>query len=230
MSRRSDVPPRGPRSEGGFTLLEIIMALALAALLLVALNTFVFSMAELWGRSSQTRLFDQHVNAVTRFLQSEMRIATLPPVARANATPVTPQQITPQNGAMDNLITFDLPAGCRVITWDGPPLPEVVCSLQVRNHEGLYLLWHSRLEVRFADDPPRETLLTPYVTAMAYDYYDDNFKKWTTETALRPDPNGAANAAMLAPQRLRLTFAYAKLKPREVTIPIPAALPAMPNF
>ena len=205
------------------------MALALAALLLVALNTFVFSMSELWGRSNESRLFDQHVNAVARFLQDEMRAATLPPFARANATPVTPQQITPQNGAMDNLITFDLPAGCRVITWDGPPLPEVVCSLQVRNHEGLYLLWHSRLETRFADDPPRETLLTPLVTAMAYDYYDDNFKKWTTETALRSDTS-ATSPQLQAPQRLRLTFTYGKLKPRDVTIPIPPSPSTMPNF
>jgi len=202
------------------------MALALAALLLVGLNTFVFSMTELWGRNNESRLFNQHVNAVTRYLENEMRAATLPPAARANATPVTPQQITPQNGASDNLLTFDLPAGTRMLNWGGPPLPEVVCSLQVRPRDGLYLLWHSRLEVRFSDDPPREILLTPLVTAMSYDYYDDNLQRWTTQAVLQTDTSGNPEA----PQRLRLTFAYGKLKPRDVTIPIPIAIPAMPNF
>jgi len=209
----------------GFTLIEVLLALALAGLVLVAMNTFVFSMGELWGRNSDTHLFNQHVNAVTRYLQGMFRDATLPPAARANATPVSTPQITPQNGSVDNLLTFDLLAGSRVLSWPDRALPEVVCSLQVRRGEGLYLLWHSRLETRFADDPPRETLLTPFVTAMAYDYYDDNTKRWTTDTALQNDTNGQPEA----PQRLRLTFTYKQLT-RVTLVTIPTAQQGMPNF
>ncbi len=203
------------------------MALALASLVLVAMSTFVFSMGELWGRNSDAHLFSQHVNAVTRFLQAEFRNAVLPPASRANATPISVEQITPKSGPTDNLITFDLVAGSRVLSWpDNRALPEVVCSLQVRQGEGLYLLWHSRLEVRFADDPPRETLLTLLVTGIAYDYYDDGFKRWTKETIVRKDP---ATGLLQAPQRVRLTFAYGKLT-RETLIAIPLAAPTMPNF
>ena len=46
-------------SSGAFTLLEVLLSLALVGLLLIALNTFVFSMGELWGRNSDRRLFDQ---------------------------------------------------------------------------------------------------------------------------------------------------------------------------
>lgn len=212
-------------SDGGFTLLEILLSLALVGLLLVAVNTFVFSMGELWGRNTDRRLFDQHVNAVTRFLQSQLRTATLPPAARPNSTPVTPQEITPAAGARDNLITFDLPAGSRVLSWPDRPLPEVVCSLQVREREGLYLLWHSRLETRFDTDSPRELLLTPLVTALAYDYYDDTVKRWRTETMMK---NGANNQPE-APQRLRLTFTYGKLT-QQTTVSIPLAQQGMPNF
>ena len=65
-----------------FTLLELLLALALVGLLLVAMNTLVFSMGELWGRGSEPRLFDQHVRAVTRFLENELRASALPPRAR----------------------------------------------------------------------------------------------------------------------------------------------------
>ena len=51
----------------GFTLLEVLVAMALAALVLVGMNTFMFSMSELWGRNVDLRLFDQHVRAVSRF-------------------------------------------------------------------------------------------------------------------------------------------------------------------
>ena len=213
------------RPNAGFTLLEILLSLALAGLILVALTTFIFSMGELWGRNAERRLFDQHVNAVARFLETQLRQATLPPAARANATPVTPQQITPSGGATDNLITFDLPAGCRILPWPDRPLPEVVCSWQVREHDGLFLLWHSRLETKFDTDSPREILLTPPVTALSYDYYDSNFKRWTTETVLRNDRNNQPTV----PQRLRFTFAYGKMK-REIAVPVPLAQQGMPNF
>ncbi len=219
-------PDIARRARAGFTLLEILLSLALASLVLVAMNTFIFSMGELWGRNSETHLFNQHVNAVARYLQGEFRTATFPPAARANSTPIVVEQINAKSGGTANLLTFDLVNGSRVLGWpDNRPLPEVVCSLQFRPGEGLYLLWESRLEKKFGDDPPRETLLTPLVTAMAYDYYDDSFKRWTTEQAVRNDTNGNPEA----PQRLRLTFTYGKLT-RDALVAIPVAQQGMPNF
>ena len=206
----------------GFTLLEVLLSLALTGLLFVGLNTFIFSMGELWGRNGDVRLFDQHVNAVTRFVAEMFQEATLPPSARAHSTPVAIQQITPQSGVSDFLITFELPAGNRMLNWPDRPLPEVVCSLQARANDGLYLLWHSRLEVNFATDPPRETQLTPFVTALKYDYFDPSAKTWSTVTTLNMDPNNQP----LMPQRLRLAFVYGKLS-RETTVVIPEVL--MPN-
>jgi prepilin-type N-terminal cleavage/methylation domain-containing protein len=221
---RSETVAAGP-GRRAFTLLEILLAIALVGLMLVALNTFVFSMGELWGRNSDVRLFDRHARAVTRFLQEELRIAALPPAARAGTAPIAPQEIRPANGSTDNLLTFELPAGCRLIAWPGPPLPEVVCSLQLRDRAGLWLLWHSRLETHFADDPPHETQITPLVTGMEYDYYDADSRRWTTETQLRRDVDGQPQI----PQRLRLTFAYQKLT-HESLINVPATLQGLPNF
>ena len=221
------VVPQGgtPRNDkSAFTLLEILLALALTALVLVSLNTFVFSMGELWGRNTDVRLFDRHVRAVTRFLDQELRTAALPPSAAAGSSPLMPQEIRPQNGLTDNLLTFELPAGSRLIAWPDHPLPEVVCSLQARR-DGLVLLWHSRLEQKFNDDPPRETIITPLVTVLAYDYYDADFKTWKTETAIRKDSAGK----LQAPQRLRLKFAYGKLA-RETLIVLPVPTAGLPNF
>jgi hypothetical protein len=127
------------------------------------------------------------------------------------------------------LLTFELPAGSRLFVWPDPkrPLPEVVCSLQARQNEGLILLWHSRLEKNFDTDPPRETVVTPLVTALAYDYYDPDSQRWTTETTLKPDPNGGTTP--LTPQRLRLKFAYGKLTSESV-ITLPAAAEGLPLF
>jgi prepilin-type N-terminal cleavage/methylation domain-containing protein len=226
------VGARGFRASGslalrssGFTLLEILLALALVALTLVALNTFIFSMGELWGRNTDIRLFDQHARAVTRFLDRELRGAVLPPAARPNSTPIALEEIKPQNGLSEKLLTFDLPSGSRFFIWPERPLPEVVCSLQVRPNEGLFLLWHSRLEKNFDTDPPRESLVTPFVSAMAYDYWDADVGRWSTETTLKNDPTGQP----MAPQRLRFTFTYGKLT-RESVVTLPTPVQGLPLF
>jgi hypothetical protein len=86
------------------------------------------------------------------------------------------------------------------------------------------MLWHSDLENHFNDDPPRESLVSPFVTAISYDYFDTDFNKWTTETTFRNDSAGNP----LAPQRLRVTFTYDKMT-REALIMIPKIGQGLPN-
>ncbi len=228
ISTRAGCPRYGrgaARRRCGFTLLEVLLALALVALLLVSMNTFVFSMGELWGKRADIRLFDQHVRAVTRYLEHELRVAAMPPAAKPNSTPIALQEIKPQNGMMEKLLTFELPAGSRLFTWPERPLPEVVCSFQVRPNQGLVMLWHSRLEKNFETDPPRETVVTPLVSALSYDYYDPDSNRWTTETMLKMDPQGQP----MTPQRLRLKFTYGKLT-REAVVALPMVGEGMPVF
>jgi len=149
----------------------------------------------------------------------------LPPAVRANATPVTLQEIRPQNGSIEKMLTFDLPGGSRFFSWPDRPLPEVVCSFQVRRGEGLILLWHSRLEKNFDTDPPRESVVTPLVSEIAYDYWDEPTSRWTTELQLKLNPQGEP----MTPQRLRLTFTYGKLK-REGIVTLPTPGQALPLF
>jgi prepilin-type N-terminal cleavage/methylation domain-containing protein len=226
FTRLARLRPMGSgMASNGFTLLEILLALALTALVLVSLNTFVFSMGELWGRNADQRLFDRHVRAVTRFLENELRTAALPPSAAAGTSPIVPQEIKPLNGNTDNLLTYELTAGNRLLVWPDRPLPEVVCSLQARAGVGLVLLWHSRLEQKFKDDAPRETVITPLVTALAYDYYDAEFRTWKTEETIRKNNSGQLET----PQRLRLRFAYGKLK-RESVLTLSPPTEGLPNF
>ena len=123
------------------------------------------------------------------------------------------------------MLTFELHQGSRLIVWPERPLPEVVCSFQARPGEGLVLLWHSRLEKNFETDPPRETVVTPLVSGLAYDYYDADFNRWTTETMLKMDPQGQP----ITPQRLRLKFTYNKLT-NESVVTLPSPAEALPLF
>jgi prepilin-type N-terminal cleavage/methylation domain-containing protein len=83
------------RTPRGFTLLETLLAVALAAALLIAVNFFVLSMGELWGGGSEARLFDRHVRGVTRFLESLVQQAVVPTTSATTPDGTAPQT-TPQ--------------------------------------------------------------------------------------------------------------------------------------
>jgi prepilin-type N-terminal cleavage/methylation domain-containing protein len=219
------VPTGFGRRRHGFTLIEILLSLALVSVVLVAMNSFIFSMGELWGKNTDVRLFDQHVRAVTRFLEHELRGAVLPPAAQPNSNPIGLQEVRPQNGATEKLLTFELMSGSRLMSWPDRPLPEVVCSLQVRPNAGLFLLWHSRLEKDFDTEPPRETVISPLVTGISYDYFDADTDRWSNESMLKLDGQGNP----MVPQRLRLKFAYNNLT-RETTVVVPSAAQGLPLF
>lgn len=214
-----------PADAAGFTLLEVLLSIALTAMVLIAMNTFIFSMSELWGSRNEPRLLELHVRSVTRFLDQQLRNAAMPPEAQPNEPAIVPMEVRPLNGSSENMLTFELPDGCRLFHWPGAPLPDVVCSLQVRPGEGLFLLWHSKLEKHFSEDPPRETLISPFVTSMTYDYYDASGKTWSNVTIFRTDNSNNP----VAPQRIRLQFAYNKIK-RESVITLGTPREGLPDY
>jgi prepilin-type N-terminal cleavage/methylation domain-containing protein len=216
----------GPlRKQAGFTLLEVLLAVALVGLVVVALNTFIFSMGELWGRNRDLRLFDQHVRAVGRFLERELRTSGLPPAATPGNAAVEAREVRVEFGRTADLVAFGLREGSRMLSWPERPLPDVVAALEVRPNVGLVMYWASVLEERFERDPPREIVLSPLATALSYDYYDPDFRRWETVTMLRKDRNGNLET----PARLRLTFRYREIT-REALITLPVAAEGLPLF
>ena len=217
--------PPVPRNRRAFTLIEILLAVALLGALLLALNVFIFSMGEIWGRGSEQRLFNEHARAVTRHVEKLLRAAALAPGAlQGGDAPLSVQEIRLAGGT-EPLLTFELPEGDRVLPWPEHPLPDVVCSLSSVSGQGLVIYWHSRLELGFEEEAPRPTVLSPYVTGLSYDYYQEDFKTWQNQA--RPQRDGQGQWS--PPARLRLQFTYGKLT-TETTVVLPLAADALPAF
>ena len=214
---------RESKRDAGFTLLELVLSLALIGLLLVAMNQFIFSMGELWGRGTDVRLFDRHARAVTRFVEKMVGGTALPEAQGTEA--LTVEEIRLPDGPTQPLITFELPGGSRVLPWPDAPLPDVVCSLGVQPDQGLVCYWHSRIETHFADEAPRATVLSPLVTAISYDYYNASYNRWQNFPTMQRDSAGHWQL----PTRLRLRFTYNRLT-RETVVTLPPASQALPLF
>lgn len=204
------------RARHGFTLLEMLLALTLLGTLLVALNVFVFSMAEVWGKGRDERLFLQHVRAVTAHVDQTLRAAALGPTGDG----LEMKEITAELGAGAPELCFVLAEGGRLIdgAWPEAPLPDLELSLGVdSSRPGLNLRWQSRLETRRADEAPRVAVVSPFVSSLAWDYYDDGFKRWET----LEQPKREADGTYPLPNRMRLRFTLGAMKAeRVITLPI----------
>ena len=214
-----------------FTLIEVLLALALLAALLLSINQFVFSITEAWTKNQDQFIFVQHTRAVARHLDELLHTAAAnaragSPAAGSPAAgaPAGAEMKTPEGPTAD-LIAFDLPMGDRLFVWPAAPLPEVQCALAWRKEDGLVLYWKSRLEADFAEANPRMAVLSPFVTALTYDYYDATTDTWSTEDTLQKDSAGNFEQ----PKRLRLKF-HRKDRDYEEIITLPVIVQGLPAY
>jgi len=198
------------------------MALALLTVLLLAMNQFIFSMGELWGKNRQQRLFEQHVRAVTRHVEDMLQRAAVAPAANRGLRVMTSPVAMVASGP---LLTFDLRAGDRVLPWPESPLPDVQCSLDALADRGLVLHWQSRWELNFEKVAPRTVVLSPLVKRLDYDYYRPEMQDWQTQSSPPRDKDGN----WTVPSRLRLRFEYGKLV-ADAVVRVPSNTGALPAF
>lgn len=210
-------------SRRAFTLIEVLLATALLGALLIALNYFVFSMAEIWGVGAERRLFEQHVRAVTREVETLLRTASLPPLA--NELPVFGREVRLDDGRRATLVTFELAEGSPRLPWKTAPLPDVVCGLTQQPGKGLMLYWQSRLEKDFDDAAPRPFVLSAFGSELKYEYLEGDGSFWRVYDQLQRDNQGRWRM----PQRLRLSFAHNDLK-AEATVALPPPPGPLPHF
>jgi prepilin-type N-terminal cleavage/methylation domain-containing protein len=201
----------------GFTLLETLISLALLAVLMLTINTFLFSMTELWGGKRDQRLFDQHVRAATRLVRETLEQATMAP----GGSGVAIKEVSDGLGSTEPRLSFLLGDAGRLADWPEQPLPDVDFSLYVDPEKGLSLQWQSRLEINRDRTDLHDTVLSPFVKSLAYEYYDADLKTWKLEEEPVHEEGGTA---WKKPARLHLRFERGTLK-QEVVLDLPIKRP-----
>jgi len=218
---------RGIRSRRGFTLLEIMFAVFMGAAILVAATTFVFSLGELWGKGANIWLFQKHVRGVSRFLEQSFQTSSWKLSNGEAESVVYWSNRGGREYENEELLTFELEKSPGVLVWSEDPLPYVVCSLELDDEDGLYLLWRSRLEEDFGEEEPRKTLISPFVKRIRYFYIDteDENADWEVEE----DPVKDADGTFTLPQRIEIVFEYEGREEKR-QIPLPSLFDGVPMF
>ena len=204
-----------------------MFAVFMGAALLVAATTFVFSLGELWGKGANVWLFQKHVRGVSRFLEQSFQTSSWKLSDGELESVVYWSNRGGREYENEELLTFELENSPGVLLWPEDPLPYVVCSLELDDEEGLYLLWRSRLEEDFGEEEPRKTLISPFVKGIKYFYIDpeDEDAEWEIEE----DPVKETDGTFTLPQRIEIIFEYEGQEEKR-QIPLPSLFSGVPMF
>jgi prepilin-type N-terminal cleavage/methylation domain-containing protein len=194
------------KRKNGFSLVEVLLALAIGGLILTAATSLLVTISQAWANRPATRdAFDAHVNGVANFLTAMLEEATLRDGLNSQKKAITLDRAPGFSESDDPLVRFYLREAPPLFFW---PEPGSVASrvhvfLQIDEREGLRLLWYSDLQdleknekgIREPEDDDELfcTVVSPFCTEVFYCYYgdeddtDNDLKRWEIVDELDED-------------------------------------------
>ena len=194
------------KRKNGFSLVEVLLALAIGGLILTAATSLLVTISQAWANRPATRdAFDAHVNGVANFLTAMLEEATLTDGLNSQKKAITLDRAPGFSESDDPLVRFYLREAPPLFFW---PEPGSVASrvhvfLQVDDRDGLRLLWYSDLQdleknekgIREPEDDDELfcTVVSPFCSEVFYCYYgdeddtEDDLKRWEIVDELEED-------------------------------------------
>ena len=229
-------------SRRGFSMVEVLLALAIGGLVLVSATNLLVLISKEWAdRPAARDAFDAHVNGVARFLAAVMEEATVPVLNSSGNDPIDLQRPVGFSDSEDPLIHFYLREAPPLFVWPQGTASRVHAYLFFEEGEGLNLLWFSELQELEKNDegimePEGEdelfmTLVSPFCEEVYYCYYGeeddgpDDIKEWDMATDLREKEDQEGKFQL--PAFLKLVFrGEGDDLDRTITIPVERLSPS----
>ena len=208
--------------KGGFSMIEVLLALAIGGLVLTAASSLLITISRAWAERPATRdAFDAHVNGVAHFLTAILEEATLPDFAKQGDQTIDLQRPVGYSESDDPLIHFYLREGPPLLVWPTGPANRVHCYFQFEEGDGLSFLWFSELqelekndrgELELEDeDNLFKTSISPFCDDVVYCYYgeedagSDDIKEWDIESDLQ---ESVKSGEFRLPDFIKLVFKW----------------------
>jgi hypothetical protein len=226
------------------SLLEVILAIAVAGFVLAAAVSMLVSISSIWSERAERHFFVDHVDGVTEFLNATFATAGVGIAASddggdsgsgeeekkdsptgglsSSDEPVAWARPPGYSNSKDPLLNFKLTkAPPLLVGLENAPLLGLDVFLYFDDTEGLSLLWYSILQEETDNiNDLRRTAISTLVTDILYVYWDESFEKWEEED--EPMEGDGVDQYIL-PRFIKLTFEYESVtQERTFTIPVPS--------
>lgn len=220
-------PTHARRSRAAFTLIEMVVTLAIMGTFLTLLSFHLVGLSNIWLNRSDDDAFEQHVEGVTLFLRKALEASEATP--GEEDLPVEWERPPGWSDLDDPLLHFRQREAPALLVREGIRLPAVHAFLHFDRDTGLSIIWYSDFRAEEIEQT-RDLLRTPlssFVSAVHYAYYDREQDDW--EILEDPEQENLDEAFQL-PDYLRLTFSHPDKGDRERFLFIPQRSPDLPLF
>lgn len=194
------------RPHKGFTLIEVLVAVALAGTLMMAATWWLVALMQAWGTRNSTHDFSQHCEGVRYFL-STLASEANPPTSSASITSRVTWETMPGDDELATpTLTFRINKLPALLSTGRDATPETIVHLIFAKDEGVSLGWHAaNLTPEEADsnDSVKRIAVSPYVSMLEYGYYRRD--KDPGEWEINAEPN-VENERYIVPDLLIFTF------------------------
>ena len=205
---------RGKRNDG-FSLLEVLLSLAVGGMLLTGATAYTISISDIWINQDDGRFFQQHVDGVESFLNNALAHSE---TMEEEEGPIVWSRPPGFSEFDDPLLAFQLKEAPAILSYGETPLPAVTCYLYLKEPEGLSLLWYPKLKRTEGGEDIYNTELSPFVKSAEYCYYDKEDDQWE----LSGFPKEDADGLLILPDFIKLRFEHEGEDPRKVPVYLPA--------
>lgn len=171
-----------PRRRKAFTLIEVLLALAVGSMLLVAASAMAVDLTRIWWQSGRADYYVEHIDGVESFLRHLIDQAETggPEGRRLPVEWRRPPATSDLQEPFLSLALAESPPALLAET-ESPP-PGVSLYLHFDRNSGLSLVWHSRLQLVEDEDDLYTTPVSSFVREVEYAYYDRENERWETDT------------------------------------------------
>lgn len=133
------IDPHHTRHCRAFTFLEVLLAVAVASLLLLAASQMIFSFSHLWQQVEEEPRFQHHVDGVMRFLEYCLKTSEY---ESDNIDGIIDWMRPPKQHGSGRTIAFRMDPALPFFVHDVPTHTSVKAWILFEEDEGLSLLWH----------------------------------------------------------------------------------------
>jgi prepilin-type N-terminal cleavage/methylation domain-containing protein len=214
--RQQPRPARLPRR--AFTLVEVVVSLALAGILLTALSLVSFDILSFWASQADDPAFDRHSAGLRRALE-ECLAETNDAGAAAGATASANNSgargtggassasgraraatdvfgIAPADAGVERAPYLRITGAPAFLRADTAPLGFVHGWLRAED-DGLVLYWQTDDERTFTIDGAHRLVLSPWVTQMTFLAYNDSNGAWEEVDSADPESIESGSAIFM---------------------------------
>lgn len=160
----------------GLTFIELLVAVALSGMVIVAASTMIFSLAQTWSSLETHPQLEHHADGVSGFVDFLfMRTRDV------SGDPVHPAGWTKAPEKDKESFHFVTDVEHPLFVTDIRPLPAIASWLDFdQENEQLWLIWHPEKGQKSKD--VRRTLLSPWVQDALLGYLDEETNNWEFES------------------------------------------------